>query len=205
MSPMFKAHQKPDQLETIPSIEVHSILGKKISGWAKSNGYKREKNVSTWYTSTHDENKFLTFWVQLDRYFDRFVGGRFVVVFQASDRPKMGTGHPQGRMWSFLDEPARHEVMILENEVIRTLPKPPKFMVKMYGNIADVYLKRFELLKEPYPWDTDDVWFRYTQMNHLEKWSDFIVDQLPFTIPRYLEWAKACQCDQRKYFHPQKF
>ncbi len=178
-------------LELIPSKTVHSILRKKISPWAKANDFRRANRISSW--TRPQRSKHLTFWIQLWDYFDRFAGGQFVVEFQLAPRSEFGAGRggQRKRLWRLLDEQERWEAMSVQNEVIRTLPPAHKALSDLLGGeTRRSYLAEFELLEKP-PGYNEDIWLRYTKVEHVEIWGEFIVSHLPSLIERFLKSAEA--------------
>jgi hypothetical protein len=178
------------------SPEVYSQLRSVLEPWFKSAEFKQTKELLGW-SRPHGEAHTVV-WFQISRDgWDCYAGSKFVVEFQRSPEPKVGSGGRftrRQRLAYFLSQEEREEVRVIQNGIIARLPRPPSNYPKLNVSqqVTDWYLAQFKPISEPYP-ERHDIWLRYASPEHVTKWADFIISKLPKFISVVESWAGNLQ------------
>jgi hypothetical protein len=162
--------------------ELYAALKDEIGPWCKANGFKRGSATLSW--TRPEAGKHLTFWCQnTGMPWDDYAGGKFVVEFQFSKTPRVGTGSlaERGRLHKLIDAAGREEIRRIQNSVIASLTKPPRDHLLLRMTRPETqrwFLREFEPVSEPYD-EKLDLWFRYRTAEQIREWGRFVVRQLP--------------------------
>ena len=170
------------------SPEVYSQLKSELAPWFKAAGFKRVKGLLGWSRAHSDAH--IVVWCQISQDgWDSYAGSKFVVEFQLSPEPVIGTGRSE-RLASLLSPEEREEVRSIQNEVIAGLHRPPASHPTLHisQQVTEWYLAKFGPVCEPYP-ERHDIWFRYASPDHVARWALFIIGRLPKCIGE-LEWRE---------------
>src|SRR5258706_12863523 len=171
------------------STEAYKLLRDEVGPWAKAQGFKRAKSMLSWYRP--HKNMHIVFWFQVSQSgSDAFAGSQFTVEFQLSHDPIVGAGPHRQRLGKPLSDSSREELRGIQNGVILSLPKPPSdhFILQLSGDLREWYLKGFHPVTEPYSQNTD-IWLRYHTDDHVRRWGQFVLQQLPQCIKQVEEWS----------------
>src|SRR5205823_11850108 len=77
------------------------------------------------------------------------------------------------------------ELYQIQNQVIRTLPRPPRSQyVGLSPDARDWYIGNFETQLQPDHPNTQ-VWMRYHNLEDVEKWARFLKPELPGVLDRH--------------------
>jgi hypothetical protein len=169
-------------LQPLKPKEVYSQLKLTLAPWFKAQGYKRAKCQLGWYKQIGD--CYIVVWCQLDRNgFDRYEGSSFILEFQKSLDLLVGAFPAYRKRFAlFLSDPEREEVRRFQNEVIASFRHPAKsYYEQLPENLIESYLRRFNKIEKPYH-KQNDIWFRYTNLEHIDYWAKFILKKLPVCI-----------------------
>jgi len=172
------------------SPEVYSQLKSELAPWFKAGGFRRAKGRLGWSRPHSDAH--IVVWCQISQDgWDSYAGSKFVVEFQRSPEPIIGTHHARReRLAALLLPEEREEVRSIQNEVIAGLHRPPvshpTLHVSQQG--TEWYLAKFKPVIEPYP-ERHDIWFRYAAPEHVTRWAQFIVGRLAKCISLVEGWA----------------
>lgn len=172
------------------STEVYRLLRNEIGPWSKEQGFKRGKAMLSWHRPSNGMHVVFWFQVSCDGW-DAYAGSQFTVEFQLSREPEVGAPSVcRQRIAEFLDDNSREEVRKIQNSVVKALPKPPPNhpILQMPENVRKWYIKRFDLMTEPYL-PGDDVWFRYHTDVQVQNWGQFVLKNLPVCIRRAEQWS----------------
>jgi len=172
------------------SVQVYSVLRKRLAPAFKANGFKRSKTMLSWVRPQSE--LFLGAWCQVDqRGWDDYAGSKFVVEFQIGYEPVIG-GRTirRERIGRMLNDDDRGTIRALQNDVIAKLTRPPKghALLHVGEDVRTWYLKQFEPIEQPYS-QRDDIWFRYKDADDLAKWAQFLMTKLPEVIQQTESWA----------------
>ena len=161
------------------STDVYREARSVLAGWSKAHGFKRTgSGILGWTRAVRDEHLFVWFQVSQDGW-DPYAGSKFVVEIQKSRTAEMFSASREAlrfRLPHFLTDAELAEVLAVQNEIIRSLIRPPGdyFVLKMDGDVPSWYLKKFEVVSEPYR-RGDDIWFRYHEPAHVRRWAEFVL------------------------------
>ncbi|MCM3869834.1 MAG: hypothetical protein ND895_03905 [Pyrinomonadaceae bacterium] len=163
------------------STEVYSIVRNILASWCKEHGFRRTGGgMLGWYRPIGD--RFILFWFQVSRDgWDEYTGSKFIVEFQISDEPQIGSGHhdQRWRLPKFLTGDQLELIRQLQNRVIAKLEKPNRdyHIFQMPDNVVDWYLAKFKPIGERYS-RTDDIWLRYKEKEDVQQWAIFVKEVL---------------------------
>ena len=165
------------------STQVYGEAKTILAPWCKAEGFKRIKSgMLGWQKQVAD--KFLTFWLQCSGDgWDFHAGSKFAVEFQLSGKSiigDFGLGCSRKRLPYFLTADDLNEVRQIQNDVIASLSRPPSdyFIYMMSPQAISWYLAKFDQVDQPYL-QTEDIWLRYHQPEHVRRWADFLLRLLP--------------------------
>lgn len=177
---------------TMKSTEVYSIVRSALGPWCKQQGFKRTKGgMLGWYRPVG--NWFVLFWFQvsLDGW-DPYAGSKFIVEFQISDEPRIGSLRAvhRSRLPKYLSDDQLERVRELQNRVIARLEKPKRdyHIFQMPENIVTWYLAKFDAVSKRYT-QSNDVWLRYRYAEDVEQWAYFIKGVLENLVPSLVATA----------------
>jgi hypothetical protein len=172
------------------SNEVYRQLRQDLGLWFKSSGFKRGNSMLSWVRQIGDA--FIVVWFQVSQFgFEPYSGSQFIVEFQKSSEPIVGSMRGRRkRISGFLSEAEREDVRKIQNQVIEALRKPPEdyVLLRMQDALSERYRRNFEPIGLPYP-DGSDIWFRYATPADVSSWSSFIRNKLPDCITEIEAWA----------------
>ena len=172
------------------SHQVYSELREHLSPFFKANGFKRAKTMLSW-VRPHRE-LFLGAWCQVSQDgWDEYAGSKFAVEFQIGHEPTIGLRTiRRERIGELLNDSDRETIQTLQNDVISGLTHPPKDHGLLHASetLRTWYLNKFEPIQHPYG-QRDDIWFRYSSTDDIEKWAQFLIDKLPGAIQQIETWA----------------
>jgi hypothetical protein len=174
----------------VKSSEVYGILRDEVGPWAKAQGFKRGRNVLSWYRPY--DSAHVVFWLQISQDgWDNHAGSKFVVEFQLSESSEAfaGDASHRKRLAKLLDDGGLKELWEIQNEVILSLRKPPSNHPFLHSaSLRDWYLRKFEPVPERYS-QADDVWLRYYSEDDVHRWGQFLLRCLPRCISEMQDWA----------------
>lgn len=171
------------------SPEVYKLLRATLAPWFKANGFSRAKGLLSW--SRPADDSYIVVWCQVSQNgWDDYAGSKFVVEFQRSSEPVVGALPARGhRLSGLLSEQDRERVRSVQNEVIRSLRRPPQShpALQISAKVSAWYLGQFDEVAEPYS-ERNDVWLRYASPEHVDRWAQFILESLPECIRAAETW-----------------
>ncbi len=168
------------------STETYRVIREILSPWCRSHGFKRTKSgMAGWHRPI--DNTFLSFWFQcsMDGW-DDFVGSKFIIEFQLSDKPVIGTGQVRVRLPQVLDVTQLEQVRKIQNDIISGL-RPPSgdyYVLHISPEVREWYLDKFKLITLPYT-NTSDIWLRYKSEMDVRRWAEFLLIHLPSILSRF--------------------
>ena len=170
--------------------EVHKILRPAIQDGLHANGFNRTaaipKDLSQrprgWWLEIAG-NRFVVVSLQLDSKggFSRHWGGRFTLDFELSSRPVPITSRHSAHLWKLLDRTQRKSALEIQRRVVSSLPDPPELIRRNF------YGARFA---PPRYWTWEDVWLRYSSLEDVQIWANFLRQSLPSAAKRFLTSAQ---------------
>jgi hypothetical protein len=171
------------------SNEVYRQLRQDLGPWFKSSGFKRGNSMLSWVRQIGDT--FIVVWFQVSQFgFDPYTGSQFIVEFQKSSEPVVGSLRGRRkRISEFLSQAEREDVRKIQNQVIEALRKPPEdYVLLQMPDVSESYRRSFEPISLPYP-DGSDIWFRYAAPADISCWASFIRNKLSDCITEIEAWA----------------
>jgi hypothetical protein len=165
------------------STDVYREAREVLAPWFKQQGFTRTKGgMLGWHKTIGERHLFL--WFQVSQHgWDPYAGSKFVVEFQFSNSARMFESSRDGvrdRLPRFLTGEELAEVRMIQNEIIRALPKPPPsyFILQMDERIVSWYANEFEEVDVAYE-QNDDIWFRYHEPVHVRRWAELVLRVAP--------------------------
>lgn len=166
------------------STEVYALLRSQLGPSLKALGFKRQVSFLSWSRPRDGLNTVL--WCQVSRDgWDEYAGSKFVVELQRSEEPEPGSPSEQRKRLSRLvGDEEREEIRKLQNEVIKSLHRAPPTHARLNVSpeVTRWYLQKFVQDTEPYG-PEDDLWFRYAQPVHVQRWGELLVRLMPTLLP----------------------
>src|SRR5262245_24489527 len=168
------------------STDVYREARGVLAAWSKASGFKRTSGgMLGWTKVVADDHLF--FWLQVSQDgWDAYAGSKFVVEFQRSQSAHMfdaGRDVVRRRLPHFLRDHELEDVRTLQNDVIRSLQRPPRdyFLYQMDAKVVAWYEAKFDPVADRYRRD-EDIWFRYHEPAHVRRWAEFVMEVLPRVV-----------------------
>ena len=160
------------------SEEVYKLLKSEVDPWFKVAGFKRAKSLLSYYRA--HGNEYIVVWFQVSQDgWDQFAGSKFIIEFQKSEAPTVGSGRLRKRISSLCSIQEKEEIRSIQNRVINSLQTPPEshFAFHVSPQVTEWYKKKFLPDSIPYK-ENQDIWFRYSKPEHVLNWGQFLVTKL---------------------------
>jgi hypothetical protein len=171
------------------SDEVYKLLKSEVGPWFKAAGFKRAKNMLSWYRS-HGED-FVVIWFQVSQDgWDEYAGSKFTMEFQKSSTAVVGAGRSRKRISCFCSASEREAIRLIQNGIVRSLEIPPKshFAFHVSPQVTEWYKEKFLSESTPYQ-ESHDIWFRYSKPDHVLSWGKYLVAKLPDCVSAVEAWV----------------
>lgn len=159
------------------SPAAYDVLATALELPLRSQGMERLSRAGcpTWRRRFHDSAFAIYFSIQIDsKATDPYSGAGFRIELERTIQPVPASGlNGRALFFQLLNKRELAELLVHQNEIIRSLPKPPSEHVGLYpgGPVRDQYLKYFESQIE---FDAINCWLRYRTGADVSSWPSLL-------------------------------
>ena len=168
------------------STDVYHTLREIVAPWCKTQGFKPIKAGLLGYYRSRNEG-CLVFWFQCGPWgWDNFEGSGFVLEFQVSEHPIIGSGTKRTRLPLLLNNEQLERLRQLQNQVISRLTPPPQDhpIFRISPEFTQSYLARFRPVAAA-DLNPGQFWHRYYSVEDVARWGEYILELLPGALKRF--------------------
>lgn len=172
------------------SKEFHRLVREVIAPVLAGLAFSRPRGVGLGGWVREQDGRWLVLWTQLGKwnYGADPEGYTFTVELQLDQQPLAGLGGPRARLYELLTDQERLEHLTIHNEVVAKTGPNPEFLELLLTHERGQHLAEFQPRTAPFgPYD--DPWFRYTDVDDVRRWLEFVGRVLPGAIARFAATA----------------
>lgn len=205
-------------LSIVPAKDVYRIIRQTWQPFLREAGFRRSEGPLAWRRETQDPA------AADPEFYGRLFRGRTwrgpgpvepyaspILVIEVTCGPAQwdsyfGSGFsvtswPGPHLYELLSPEKRDEFYSIQNHVVRTLPALPRTRYEQLpSRTRDWYLSNFETESQP-SHANKQVWMRYHRLEHVQRWADFLLPELPAVLERrsragrnWLKWRECPKC-----------
>ena len=177
-------------LPLVKAEEVHKVLRPAVEDVLQARGFARTAGTPHdlspqrrgWWVAITGYH-FAVVDLQLNpRGFSRHWGSRFTLNFELSPRPTpIGSDYLRARLWKLLERGHRKRALEIQRKVVASLPEPPELIRRNFHGAH---------FAPPRYWPWEDVWLRYSTLDDVRVWADFLRQSLPSATDRFVDSAR---------------
>jgi len=84
-------------------------------------------------------------------------------------------------LWKLLERGHRKRALEIQRKVVASLPEPPELIRRNFHGAH---------FAPPRYWPWEDVWLRYSTLDDVRVWADFLTQSLPSATDRFVDSAR---------------
>lgn len=174
----------------VVSKDVHTLLRRALAPVVKPLGYRQTPGASGCTLTLEQAGSFQTMWVQVEKCgWTQWLGSAFTLEFQWDDNPDKGAGGDARTRWSGLctadDLAVAKDLQQSVSESAQPLPELQADEVSVQDFLSEQErLDHLGQVAEPY-WPGLDIWCRYRDPEHVQRWASFFAERLPAMLDRF--------------------
>ena len=174
----------------VMSKDVQALLRRALAPVVKPLGYRQTPSTSGCSFTLEREGLFQTFWLQIEKWgWTQWLGSAFTIEFQWDEQPDKGSIGGARTRWSGICTDADLTAAEALQRSVRASAQPLPRLKRDETWVTDFQFEQERLdslshVHEPY-WPGLDIWCRYRDPEHVQRWAAFFADRLPAMLERF--------------------